>query len=512
MNKVDLKNTAIVMFGLLLATLTGFLRQSAIAYTLGVGRATDTFLVAYAIPEFVFFALPIVLTPVILPLFSRMRLQSGEMAAWSWGFRLSTRVVWLIIILLSIVALTAPVLISWLSPGFSMKERQEASTLMYRMLPGLLFMGLSTISGVFLQIYRHFILPALTTAVYNLVFIAGILWLPQVEALSRTGWSVTIAAFTAFLFQLPMLIKIRQGVIRKGEYANLKQGNLNEAYRLLGWMAAGYGVHHLILFIDRAMATSLGEGIAALLNFGYHPTLIIIQISGLAVSYVLFPTLVESIGTGQMDEMGRLLRLSLGFVLAIALPLSTGMIILRTPFVRFLLERGAFTPQFTEEVGTILSIYAFGSIMDALCQPLWRLVYASRSGWEVFAVNSVQTILRIGGNILLILLIGFKGIAWSAVFGLSIQLILLGGIANLRYRFIVGRSGWKTAGKLLLAMIISGLVAWVLDTWVGNQFPNFPYFLRMVAVMAVLLSSYAMMVFPLLKQTQCRQNALRHGE
>ena len=44
MNKSDLRDTLIVMFSLALATLTGFLRQSVIACTLGAGRVTDIYL------------------------------------------------------------------------------------------------------------------------------------------------------------------------------------------------------------------------------------------------------------------------------------------------------------------------------------------------------------------------------------------------------------------------------------------------------------------------------------
>jgi hypothetical protein len=82
----DYRATLIVMFGLAAANLTGFLRQAAIAHQLGAGRAADIYLVAFAVPEFIFVALPIVLSPAFIPLFADCRLQAGEASAWRFGF------------------------------------------------------------------------------------------------------------------------------------------------------------------------------------------------------------------------------------------------------------------------------------------------------------------------------------------------------------------------------------------------------------------------------------------
>ena len=325
MNRTDLRDTLIVMFSLALATLTGFLRQSVIACTLGAGRVTDIYLVAFAVPEFVFIALPVVLAPVIMPLFAQVRRQFGERAAWAWGARLSAWVMLALAGLIGCAALAAPLILRWLSPGFSAVERQQAAALFYPMLPGILLMGLSTLAGSFLQIYRRFARPALTTAVYNLVFMAALLWLPLESPLERTGWGVTLGAGAAFLFQLPLLLRLARDVRGQSAPSLTARLALGEALRLLGWMAAGYGVHHLILFIDRALATGLGEGAAAVLNYGWHLALVVGQVSGLAVSYVVFPSLVESVGARQMDEAGKSLRHALGLVLAIALSMALGL-------------------------------------------------------------------------------------------------------------------------------------------------------------------------------------------
>ena len=512
MNKSDLRDTAVVMVSLLLATLTGFLRQSVIAYTLGVGRATDTYLVAFAVPEFVFIALPIILSPVLMPLFSQVRRQAGERSAWAWGYRLSAWVVLILIGLVLCTALAAPIFLRWLSPGFTESERQQAAALLTPMLPGILLMGLSTLAGSFLQIYRRFARPALTAAVYNLVFMASLLWLPQQNPLNRTGWSVTLGGFAAFAFQLPLLLRVWREVRGKAEPTPVVRMDLKEAFRLMGWMAAGYSVHHLILFIDRAMATGLGEGAAAVLNFGYHLALVVGQVSGLAVSYVVFPTLVESVGKKQFDEVVRALRHSLGLVLAIALPAGVSLIVLRVPLVRLLLEHGAFSSQATAEVSAVLAIYTLAVTIDALCQPLWRLIYATRKGWTVLAVNCVQTVIRLVANLLLMKNFGYNGLAWSAVLGLAVQLLLLGWLARSRFYFTVGLSGWKTTGKLFLAALVAGLAAWLVVNAVERLLPDLSYIGGLLIGGIFLLIVYGLLTLPLYKQTQWIRSTRRERD
>lgn len=448
---------------------TGFLRQSALAATLGAGRSTDIFLVAYALPEFVYVALPIVLSPVVIPLFAQASRQQGEAAAWGAAMRLGMWLAGGMLALAAAIGWASPVLLAWLSPGFQSAERAQALRVFYPMLPGLLLMGVSTLMGALLQVYRRFARPALTTAVFNLVFIAGLLWLPFEQPLMRAGPAVTLGALAAVLFQLPLLLSVRRQVAGG---VSAERVDLGPAFRLLGWMAAGYGAHHLILFIDRAMATAQGEGSAAVLNFGYHLALTVGQVSGLAVSTVLFPTLSESIAAQDLGAARRTLTRAMGMVLALALPAGFGLIALRQPVVQALLEYGAFTAADTRAVGVSLSIYTGAVIIDALCQPLWRVVYALKSGKTVLAVNGCQTLIRLGANLILLQYFGYNGLAISAALGLGAQLLLLAGLARKQIGWRISGPGWQQAAVTTLAAGLAALAAVILQAGANRLQPG----------------------------------------
>jgi len=491
MNNRDFRDTAIVIISLGAAMATGFLRQSALAATLGIGRDADIFLVAYALPEFVYVALPIILSPVIIPLFMQVRSQRGEAAAWLATRRLGTWLLAGILVLTVLAAVSAPLFLTWLSPGFSSSDRSRALDVFFPMLPAIFLMGASTLVSALLQVYRRFARPALTTAVFNLVFIASLLALPLDPPLARTGWAVSLGALAALLFQLPLFLQVRKQI--SGE-APTERVELKPAFLLIGWMAAGYGAHHLILFIDRAMATAQGAGSAAVLNFGYHLALTIGQVSGLAVSTVLFPALSEQIASGDLPAARRALSRALGAVLALAMPAGLGAIVLRTQIVQVLLEYGAFTAADTRAVETPLAIYTAAVVADALCQPLWRLVYAWKVGPMVLAVNGTQTLVRLAANIILVNYFGYNGIAISAVIGLTLQLVILMGLAHKRLAWNIPYPDLRWSIDVTLSAGFAALAVLLLKAGVTRFLPQpSPWWILIIGGAALLLSYTALL-------------------
>jgi len=461
MRKVDYRHTLIVMFGLAAATLTGFLRQAAVAHQLGAGRAADVYLVAFAVPEFMFIALPIVLSPAFIPLFAEHRQQAGEVSAWRFGLKVAGALLAVLLLLTALAGLGAPLYLHWLAPGFDPRERVQALQATRLMLPAIGLMGLATLAGAVLQVYRRFARPALATAAYNLAFIITLLAAPLAWPVGRAAWGVTLGAAAALALQLPLLWGHRPALPCPPPTGGRETG-VGQVARLAGPLAAGYAVHHLILFVDRAMGTALGVGKVAALNYAYHLALVVGQLSGLTVSTALFPRLAEQVAGGDAAGARKSLSGALRFVWTVGLPATCGLILLRTHLVSLLFEHGAFDQAATAAVSAPLIWYALAVLADALCQPLWRLVYAQRGMWVVLAVNGLQTGVRLVGNLALIPSFGYNGLALSAALGLSVQAVVLGWLVWRRLgAYLTGRC-WLDAVRVALATGVAAVTAGLL--------------------------------------------------
>jgi putative peptidoglycan lipid II flippase len=468
----DYRATWIVMAGLAAATLTGFLRQAVIAHQLGAGRVADVYLVAFAVPEFVFVALPIVLPPVFIPLFAGCRQQQGEATAWHFALRVVAALLAALLAFTLVAGVGAPLYLRWLAPGFDPAARGQAAQATRLMLPAIGLMGLSTLAGAALQVYRRFARPALVTAVYNLAFVATLLVAPLAWPVSRAAWGVVAGAVAALVLQLPLLWKHRPSSLGAWTEKVRDTGELSPTVRqvacLAGPLAAGYAVHHLILFVDRAMATGLGAGSAAALNYAYHLALVVGQMSGLAVSTVLFPRLAEQVAGGDVGGAQASLSEALRFVWMIGLPATLGLILLRVPLVQVLFERGAFDVAATAAVSGALPWYALAVLADALCQPLWRVVYAQRSMWTVVAVNGLQTGLRLLGNLALAPTFGYNGLALSAAIGLAVQAVVLGRLVRRWLGSCLTSRWWCDAAIVALATAAAAGAVYVLSAWLST--------------------------------------------
>lgn len=458
MQQEDYQATLLVMVGLAAASLTGLVRQATLAHQLGAGRAADIYLVAFALPEFAFVALPIVISPVFLPLFAKRRLENGEASAWHLGLRTAALLLLSLLGVSVLAGWSAPLYLSSLAPGFTDVELRHATQITRLMLPAIVLQGGATLAGAALQVYRRFARPALATAVYNITFCGVLLLLPLPWPAGRAAYGVLLGAVAALFLQGSLLWRHRPSSFSVGKRCAQKEilgQDIRHMVRLTVSLTAGYAVHHAILFVDRAMATTLGTGRAASLQYAYHLALVVGQLSGLAVSTAIFPRLAEQAADG--DDPGA--RAGLGdavrLVLLIGLPATCALVLLRTPVVELLLKRGAFSATAVAAVTQPLSWYAIAVFADALCQPLWRMVYAHHRPWTVLAVNSIQTATRLVCNFALVPAFGYNGLALSAAIGLLLQAGVLAWWAWRQIGPYLTRTWWSDAGRIVLATAVS---------------------------------------------------------
>jgi putative peptidoglycan lipid II flippase len=417
------RSASLVMIGIAVSNATGFVREMVIAHQFGATRLTDIYLIAFAIPEFFFVMLPIVVNAALVPLLTERRVQQDEKSAWNF-LAACALVLTAVLALLALLAIIgSPAYLRLLAPGFSEHDIDLANSMARIMLPAVALMGISAAISATLNSYEHFLVPALGVAAYNATFVAVTLTSGRIVGVKGLAWGVLLGVAAAVCLQLPQLwshapsrwsISLAQPVRVSEEF-----------WQFAVPLLVGYAIHHLALLIDRAMASALPVGSIAALNYAYRTNLIVAQLFGVAVSTALFPTLAQHAVRGQTREVRRALVPGLRLILFLGLPAILGLVVLRVPLTRLLFQRGQFDAAATAMTASILPFYAWGVLADSLCHPLWRVLYAYREVRAVIWVNAVKTALRVALNVVLIPFLLYNGIALSASAGLTVQLILL---------------------------------------------------------------------------------------
>lgn len=445
------------MLGIALSNLTGFLREMVIAALYGAGPTADAFFIAFTVPEFLFLMLPLVVGPALLPLLAEYRQDQGERVAANLLGAVAALLLLLLSPLALLAALGAPLYLPLLAPGFGPEALRLSGQLTRLMLPAIVLMGLAAALSAALNARRRFALPALATAAYNSTLIVVALLAHQRIGVRALAWGVLLGAGAALALQLPQALRL----YGRGLVAVRRQAGLRRFLRLAGPLALGFFLHYAATLVDRALASTLAAGTVSALNFSYRTALVVGQLLGVAVSTALFPELADQVAQGDGPGLRRTLSTGLRWILLGGLPAAVGLLVLRRPVIQLLFQRGAFGSADTAITASLLAYYTWGILFDALCQPLWRVLYARQEVWVTVGINALKTALRVVLDLVLVQLLGYNGLAVSFALGFAVQFLVLALVLDRRAGPVLNRDlGWYTL-RVGLASATGGAAAWL---------------------------------------------------
>lgn len=196
---------------MIISRVIGYLRDVVIAFEIGQNNFTDAYNTAFTIPDYLY-ALLVggALSSAFIPVFASYISTDKEEEAWETAsivFNLSMSLM-LLGILIGVV--WAPQLVHWLAPGYSPKIAALTVKLTRIMFAQALFMGLAGLSMGILNSYKHFLMPAIGSVLYNLITVA-LGWLLAVYFhLGIMGFTlgVVAGAVANFAVQVPKLIQL----------------------------------------------------------------------------------------------------------------------------------------------------------------------------------------------------------------------------------------------------------------------------------------------------------------
>jgi len=356
----------IVGAGILLGNVTGFFRVAVTAYLLGTHARADALAVAIGPLD----NLNSVIVNTMLFAFVPMLLlrHDGERAAL---FARSARVFSAILLAVSAAtALLAPELIAVLGPGLAEPERTQAALLLRLLAPGTLFAGCAAIFSALLYTERRFLVPGLYQTCLNGGTIAGALLLRRV--LGVNGFAVGYTAGTAL--QLALTWWFSRDLRRAPRSAlNLSLGSvLLKPGMFLAYACLIAGN----IVVTRAFATHAGPGMAAAFDYCMRCVSVVIAYLVYPVATTLVPEIARLRGTNETPKAYWLIDRSV-VAMAVAAAASGAIgVLLRTPAIALLFERGNFTAESTRLVSDVFMGFAPSLIGWALLDLIARCFFA----------------------------------------------------------------------------------------------------------------------------------------
>ncbi len=442
----------------------GLLREMVISHQFGTSGTLDAYLAAFRLPDILFqIVAGGALASAFIPTFATYWERDDRAGAW----RLASAVINLVLVITVALAAVAALLAPWLvreviAPGFDAERQALAASLMRLMLVTPAVFGVSGVIMGILNARQHFLLPAVAPVLYNLGIIGGALYLAPSMDVRGLAVGVVAGSLGHLLVQIPALA--RQGM-RYAPALGLRDAGVREVGRLMLPRMLGLAAVQLNFLVNTILASGLPAGSLSALNYAWLLMLLPQGVFAQAVATAAFPTLSAQVARGKLLEMRGMLAATLRAVLYLALPAAVGLVLLRTPLVEVVFQRGAFTQESTRMVAGALALYALGLPAHSAVEILVRAFYAMHDTRTPVAIGVAAMALNIGLSVAFMAAFGAAGRPQYGGLALANSLattLEMGALLLVLRRRLGGLEGRRLASSLARVGLASAAMAAVL--------------------------------------------------
>lgn len=467
------KAAGLMMAAILLSRVLGLVRDMVIAHQFGGGGEVSAYNMAFTLPDTLYFMLSSgALSSAFIPVFTEYITKGREEDAWKIFSTVGT----FIFIVISGIIILCEVFANQIMPvvamGF-MKEHPDLMPLTIYLtriiLPSQMFFFMGGLIIATLYARQHFLAPAAGPVIYNIFIILGGLLLASVAGIAGLTWGVLVGAFIGnFLLQL--LVARRIG-IKFRPSLNLRHPGVVQVGKLALPVILGLSLAYFDVNINKWFAAFLhNESAVAALSYANRLMQVPLGVFGQAAAVAIFPMMAAQAARKEIGNLKASVNFGVRGILLLTLPASALLIVLASPIVTALFQRGEFTPQNGIDVSAALICYAVGIGAWSAQSIITRGFYALQDTVVPIVTGSITTIIFIPLNWFLMWTpLGHAGLALATSIAATINLIALFEIFRRR---MGGINGWLIAislVKVAISSVACGLIAWLVYRYMTHM-------------------------------------------
>ncbi len=459
------RNTAIFSLGTGVSRIAGLLREIVFAKYFGTSGRASAYTIASLVPNLVanLFAQS-ALSAAFVPVFTDL-LQKGRRKE---ALRLASTLFW--ILLIGLGAVTAIFILAaglimplFIGPKFSHELNILTVGLSQVLFPVILLLGLNGLLVGILQSYDHFTIPAISPAIWNIVIIVLLVVLaPHFHGTDEVyAYAIGILAATGVQLMLAFGALGRID-FRLSFHIDWHDPRIKQVFMLMLPVTIGLGIVNLDQLINSAFGSLVSEQAPRAIDNAFRVYMLPQGMFSVAVATVLFPTLSRMASRRDAASMRRAVGIGMRQINLLLIPAAAFMIVLPTPIVRLLFQRGHFNAESTHLVSIALFWFAFSLPFGGLNLLLTRTFFAVQRPWIPTRLAGMNIVVDIIVSVGLYKPFGISGlvigtvVANAVMTGLQLHRLRLG----LNGRLEGALTTMITARIVVAASLLAG-VSWL---------------------------------------------------
>ncbi|MFW0837734.1 MAG: murein biosynthesis integral membrane protein MurJ [Candidatus Komeilibacteria bacterium] len=411
----------LIAFFSIISKVIGLFRDHLLASNFGADQTLDIYYASFRLPDFIFNTLVLgALSAAFIPIFVKLWHNNEEKAFQLANIILSKLTV-ILIFLVVVAAVTAPILVQWIAPGFGTAEQAQTVMLTRIMLIGIVFFGISNVFSGVLNSWRQFIPYAIAPIFYNVGIIIGIELLYPWQGVIGLAYGVVLGAIMHMLVQLP-------AVWRGGLRPRWLWRQTAEVKRMLTLMlprTIGLAANQINQIVITSIASTLSVGSIAVFNLANNLQSFPISIFGLSLAIAAFPIFSQAWAQNKPEDFRGSFSITFRKILFLIIPVSVFFLVLRAQIVRIILGAGQFDWEDTYYTAQVLGVFSLSLFAQGTIPLLARSFYSLEDTKTPVVLGVISMIINLVLSIILSRYWGIIGLALAFSIANIINMLLL---------------------------------------------------------------------------------------
>ncbi|MGC2447848.1 MAG: murein biosynthesis integral membrane protein MurJ [Candidatus Sulfotelmatobacter sp.] len=449
--------TLLLISAVMASRVIGYARDAYIAWKYGAGGATDAYVAAFTLPDFLNYivaggAASITFISIYTRFLAEKRYEDAEKT-----FSIIITVMTAVMLVGTVVMeIFTPEFVRWFVKGFTPDKIALCVHLTRILLPAQIFFYVGGVVSAVLLSHRLFLFPAFGPLLYNIFIILGGVVAGRKLGIASLAYGALVGSIAGpFLASVIGAAKIGTGYRPSFDITNQA---FREWVKLSVPLMLGFSLVTVDDWVLRHYASS-GIGDITRLTFAKRLFAVPIAVLGQATGQASLPFFARLFNEKKLEQFAETVNDSVYRVSAASVLASGWMMVAALPLIDLVYRRGKFL--FADSQTSAIYFFWFSlSLVLWSAQGLYaRAFYAAGDTLTPMTAVTVITAASLPIYAFLFHTFGVVGLAWASDIGIGLNLIALAGLLNYKRLVPLGGLRWKELGKSLLTAIIAGAIS-----------------------------------------------------
>ena len=449
--------TLLLISAVMLSRVIGYARDAYIAWAYGAGGATDAYVAAFTLPDFLNYVVAGGAASItFISIYTRFLAEKREADAQKTFSIIVTVMTTVMIVGTLLTEIFAPQFVRWFVKGFPPDKIELCVHLTRILLPAQIFFYVGGVVSAVLLSHRLFLFPAFGPLIYNVFIILGGVVGGRHFGIQSLAYGALIGSFAGpFLASVIGAARIGTGYRPSFEIANPA---FREWVKLSVPLMLGVSLVTADDWILRHYAAS-GVGDITRLTFAKRLFAVPIAVLGQATGQASLPFFARLFNEKKLQTFADTVNDSVYRVSAASLLATGWMMVAAIPLIDLVYRRGKFSFDDTQTSAVYFFWFSLSLVLWSAQGLYARAFYAAGDTLTPMLAVSLITVISLPIYSFLFHTFGVVGLAWASDIGIGINLLALAVLLHQRGLVRLDEMRWKELSKALLAAVIAGVIS-----------------------------------------------------